>query len=102
MGLKKELSNDIDEGRFDETFDVLFVEPKATMSPEFYERELDRAATQYPLLGRVMEATETMALDLRDQSYDEEAVNMFLRGRAVACLAVAAYVSAEIEDIPES
>lgn len=101
MSLKQELASDIDKERFDEIFEALFVRPKASMSPEFYESELDRAATQYPLLGKVMDATEAMVFDLRDQNYGEEAVNMFLRGRAIACLAIAAYVSVEIDDAPD-
>jgi hypothetical protein len=103
MGLKESLRQEIDKERFDRIFDVLFIRPETVIEPEFYTQEIERATANYPLLRRLIEKGDELALQWRDEGQDETPIDNLLQGLGIACLSIEAYLSATPEsDIPEN
>jgi hypothetical protein len=95
MKLKEILEQEIDEDRFYEIFDALFVHPEGVMTADFYDNELERAARDSPLLSRLADKVDELALDLAGQGMDEQTIRGITQGRAIACIAIAAYADSE-------
>ncbi len=97
MALKEILAEEIDDEKFDDLFELLFMRHDIEADTDFINEEYENAL-KYPLLGRLADRIDDLVLEMRDSGTDEETVHGMLLTRSVACIAIAAYADSEISD----
>jgi len=92
------LEQEIDDEKFDAIFSALFGERHVESETEFYNEEFESAYVKYPLLARLADRLDDLALELRENGTNEDEIGGIMQCRAIACITIAAYVESDVSD----